>query len=480
MSKPRTTFLSQEEIEAIHNASLRVLEKTGIKVMSETALDVLKKGGAKVDYGTNHATLPRQLVEEALEMAPKTITYGARNPKYDLVLDKREVHFTTDGYAPFIRDFETGERRSSTKADLADWIRIADYLDNVHLVWASVCPGDVPAPMQKITETIIALRNTEKHFQGEALSAREAQYQIEIAAAIVGGREELKEKPIISAVQCPIAPLVFEEGSVEAVIEFARAGIPVAPLPMPLMCETGPATVAGTVVVCNVENLASLVISELASPGAPVVYSCAAGGIDIKTGSAAEGAPEYGIVQMVAAQMARFYNLPSLVCGGCSDSKLPDVQAGFERAMTLTTSILTGADIITGLGGLNTASTMSPELLVIDNEIINAIFRIARGFEVNDDTLAVEVIDKVGPGGHFLGQKHTIEHFKKETWIPELSDRSDFVSWQQAGSRSLDEVAKEKVREIRASHKPAPFPEAVEREISQILKCARAEFLRSS
>ena len=480
MSKPRTTFLSQEEIEAIHNASLRVLEKTGIKVMSETALDVLKKGGAKVDYGTNHATLPRQLVEEALEMAPKTITYGARNPKYDLVLDKREVHFTTDGYAPFIRDFETGERRSSTKADLADWIRIADYLDNVHLVWASVCPGDVPAPMQKITETIIALRNTEKHFQGEALSAREAQYQIEIAAAIVGGREELKEKPIISAVQCPIAPLVFEEGSVEAVIEFARAGIPVAPLPMPLMCETGPATVAGTVVVCNVENLASLVISELASPGAPVVYSCAAGGIDIKTGSAAEGAPEYGIVQMVAAQMARFYNLPSLVCGGCSDSKLPDVQAGFERAMTLTTSILTGADIITGLGGLNTASTMSPELLVIDNEIINAIFRITRGFEVNDDTLAVEVIDKVGPGGHFLGQKYTIEHFKKETWIPELSDRSDFVSWQQAGSRSLDEVAKEKVREIRASHKPAPFPEAVEREISQILKCARAEFLRSS
>ena len=479
MSKPRIGFLSESEIEAIHDASLRVLEKTGIKVMSKKALDVLQEAGVKVDYEKKRANIPGDVVEEAVKRAPKTIKCCARNPKYDFVLDKKEVHFTTDGYAPFIRDFKTGERRSSTRADLVDWIRIADYLDNVHLVWSSVCPGDVPAPMQMIVQTITSLSNTEKHFQGEALSAREAQYEIEIAAAIVGGRDELKKRPIISAVQCPIAPLVFEEGSVEAVIEFARAGIPVAPMPMPLMCETGPATVAGTVVVCNAENLASLVISELASPGAPVVYTCAAGSIDVKTGSMASS-PEYGIVQMAAAQMARFYDLPSLVCGGCSDSKLPDVQAGFERAMTLTTSILTGADIIVGLGGLNTASTMSPELLVIDNEIIDAIFRIARGFEVNDDTLAVDVIDKVGPGGHFLGQRHTLEYFKKETWIPEISDRRDFTSWQQAGSRPLDEVAKDKVREILATHKPAPFPEDIERKISQITKRAEAEFLAAS
>jgi len=479
MSKPRITFLSQDEMKAIHNASLQVLEETGIKVMSNKALNILEEAGVKVDYEKKRATIPADIVEEAIKWAPKTIKCCARNPKYDFTLDKKEIHFTTDGYAPFIRDFETGERRRSTKADLVDWIRIADYLDNIDLVWASICPGDVRAPMQKITETIIALSNTEKHFQGEALSAREAQYEIEIAAAIVGGREELRKRPIISAVQCPIAPLVFEEGSVEAVIEFARAGIPVAPLPMPLMCETGPATVAGTVVVCNVENLASLVISELASHGAPVVYSCAAGGIDVKTGSAAEGAPEYGIVQMAAAQMARFYNLPSLVCGGCSDSKLPDVQAGFERAMTLTTSILTGADIITGFGGLNSASTMSPELLVIDNEIVDAIFRVARGFEVNNGTLAVEVIDKVGPGGNFLGQRHTIEYFKKETWIPEICDRRDFVIWQQAGSRSLDDVAKGKVKKILATHEPATLNEDVEKEISQILKRVEADFLKA-
>jgi len=480
MAKPSLSFLSEGEVEAIHNASLEVLESTGIRVMSRQALGILKEAGAEVDYGKNHAAIPPNLVEEALRRAPKTIKYCARDPKYDFALDGKEPHFTTDGYAPFIRDFETGERRRSTKEDLADWVRIADYLNNVHVVWASVTPSDIPGPMQKVMETITCLSNAGKHFEGEALSAREARYEIEIAAAIVGGKEELRKRPIISAVQCPIAPLAFEEGSVEAVIEFARAGIPVAPLPMPLMGETGPATVAGTLVVSNAENLASLVISEFASPGAPVVYSTAAGGIDVKSGGAAEGAPEYGIIQMASAQLARYHNLPSLICGGCSDSKLPDVQAGYERAMTLTTSILTGADIITGLGGLNSANAMSPELLVIDNEIIEAILRIARGFEVNDDTLAVDIIRKVGPGGHFLAQRHTLEHYRMETWIPKISDKGNFETWLKMGSRPMNEVAKEKISEILATHKPEPIPEDVQKEIGEIVKRAEAELLKKS
>jgi len=477
MSKPKISFLSEDEIEAIHNASLAVLENTGIKVMSKKALDILKEAGAKVDYGKNLATIPGDLVTEALKRAPKTIKYCARNPKYDFVLNKQQLHFTTDGYAPFIMDWETGERRYSTSEDLARWARIADYLNNIHLLWASLTPNDIPAPMQKIMETVICLSNSEKHFEGEALSAREAQYQIEIAAAIVGGKEELRKRPIISAVQCPIAPLTFEEGSIEAVIEFAKAGIPVAPLPMPLMGETGPVTVAGTLVVCNTENLASLVISELASPGAPVVYSTAAGGINIRTGSAAEGAPEYGIVQMASSQLAGYYNLPSQICGGCSDSKLPDVQAGFERAMTLTTSILTGADIITGLGGLNSANAMSPELLVIDNEIVEAILRIARGFEVDDDTLAVDVIHKVGPGGHFLGEKHTIKHFRKEIWSGELSDT--FVL-DPATKDSFLERARAKVKEILATHKPPAIKEDVRKEMERIIRDAEKDIMGSS
>ncbi len=478
MSKAQVSLLSQDEVEAIHNASLEVLEGTGIKVGSKKALDILKGAGAKVDSGKKHVAIPRSLVEVALKRAPKTIRYCARNPKYDFVLNKREPHFATDGGPSFITDWETGERRTSTGEDLARWVRVADYLDNVHLIWPSVTVGDAPVPMQGLAEVIIALRNTEKHIEDEASSAREAQYEIEIAAAIVGGREELKKRPIISATQCPIAPLTFEAGSIEAVIEFARAGIPVVCITMPLMGETGPATVAGTLVVNNAEDLASLVISEFASSGAPVVYSSAAGGIDFKTGSATVGTPEYSLVQTGCAQLARYYGLPSNICGGDCDSKALDVQCGFERAMTFTTSILTGADIITGLGGLNAANLMCPELLVIDNEIIGAILRIGRGFEVNDDTLAVDVINKVGPGGHFLGERHTLEHYKAETWAPEISDRESFGTWQKMGSRTMDKVAREKVKQILATHKPEPISEGAEKEISRILNRAEAELLK--
>jgi len=475
VSKAQVSLLSQDEVEAIHNASLEVLEGTGIKVGSEKALDILKEAGAKVDSGKKHVAIPRSLVEEALRRAPKTIRFCARSPRYDVVLDKREPRFTTDGGPPFITDWETGERRTSTNEDMARWVRVADYLGNVHIVWGSVTAGDVPAPMQEIVGTITSLNNTEKHVAVQAFNAREAQYEIEIAAAIVGGREELKKRPIISATQCPIAPLTFEAGSIEAVIEFARAGIPVVCITMPLMGETGPATVAGTLVVNNAENLASLVISEFASSGAPVVYSSAAGGIDFKTGSATVGTPEYSLVQTGCAQLARYYGLPSNICGGDCDSKALDVQCGFERAMTLTTSILTGADIITGLGGLNAANLMSPELLVIDNEIIGAILRIGRGFEVNDDTLAVDVINRVGPGGHFLGERHTLEHYKAETWIPEISDRESFGTWQKMGSRTMDKVAGEKIKQILATHKPEPISEGAEKEISRILNRAEAE-----
>jgi len=481
MSKPSLSFLSEDEIETIHNASLQVLENTGVKVMSRKALDILKEAGAKVDYGKNHATIPRNLVEEALKRAPKTIKYGARNPEYDFVLNKKEVHFTTCGAPPCIIDWETGERRTSTNEDLARWTRIADYLNNVHVVWPSMTPSDVPAPMQNLTALVTCLKNTEKHVEHEALNARDAQYQIEIAAAIVGGREQLKKRPIISGVQCPISPLTYEKGITEGAIEYAKAGVPVVVLPMPLAGETAPATLAGTVVVNNAENLGNLVMLEFASPGAPVLYGSASAIANPRTGAYSPGTPERAIIQMALAQLAYHYKLPCEISSANCDCKVPDVQAGFERTMNLTTAMLmSGIDIIIGLGAIDAANAMSPELLVIDNEIIDGIRRLSRGFEVNDDTLALDVIDKVGPGGIFFGQKHTLEHYKNEFWLPKISDKDTFETWRKIGSKTMDKVAREKVREILATHKPESIPKAVEREISQIYKTAKAEFLRKS
>ena len=475
MSKPRISFLSESEIEAIHNASLRVLEKTGIKVMSKPALDILKKAGAKVDYETGQVSIPRNVVEEALKMAPRTVKYCARNPRYDFVLNKQETHFCAEGGPPFVLDWETGKRRYSTSEDIAQCATIADYLDHVDLIWPLGAGSDVPAPMRYIVDMCTSLRNCEKHFEGDATTGKEAQYQIEIAAAIVGGREELKERPIFSHVICTLSPLCYDKGMTEASIELARAGIPIAIYPMPTAGGTGPATLAGTMVVNNAEFLGGLVIQEFASPGAPVVYAAGVGTVDFKTGSGIMS-PESDLLHLGLNQVTHFYDLPSEIEVSCTHSKVLDAQAGYEKALALIAHTLSTPDIALGLGMLEGSRITSPQTLVIDNEIIDYALRFVEGFEVNDDTLAVDVIDKVGPGGIFLGEKHTVQHFR-ERWMSRLSDISSFETWEKQGSRSIDEVAREKVREILATHKVAPLPEDVDKEIGRILKRAEAELL---
>ena len=477
MGRSSLNLLSKTEVEDIHNATLQILENPGLRIPSKRALDILDRAGANIDYGKNRATIPGHLVEEALKRAPKTLRYCARNPKNDFLLDKKETYFTTDAYSVFITDFKTGERRRSTNEDLARWAILADYLPMVHDIWPSIVPNDVPEPMQRITAMLTCLNNSEKHVEHMALNAREAQYQIEIAAAIVGGKEALRKKPIVSSIQCPIAPLGYEKGLIEAAIEFAKAGVPVVPLAMPLAGETGPVTIAGTLVVNNAEVLGSIVISELASPGAPVLYAGCPGGIDLKTGAFVI-APEGVLINAALTMLAHYYGLPSLISGGCSDSKVPDAQAAYERTLGLVTTILTGPDIVCGLGGLEGANTMCPELLVIDNEIVEEALRIARGFEVNDDTLAVNVIRSVGPGGHFLSQKHTLDHLLKEYWIPKISNRNPYETWTKTGAKDIAQVARAKVEEILSTHKPDPIPQDIQQEISQIIKKCEKEFLK--
>ncbi|NIQ06920.1 MAG: hypothetical protein GWO20_14695, partial [Candidatus Korarchaeota archaeon] len=258
MVRASLNLLSKTELDYIHNATLEILENPGLLVPSKRALGILEKAGANVDYEKTRVTIPPHVVEEALKKAPKTIKYCARNPKYDFTLEKKEIHFTTDGYGVYIRDFETGERRNSTSTDLAKWAVLADSLNMIHVFWPSIAPNDIPDAVEGLHTLVIALNNTEKHVESDAYTARDAQYTIEVAAAVVGGKEELKKRPIISAVQCPIAPLGYEKGLIEAVIEFAKAGVPVVPLSMPLAGETGPVTLAGTIVINNAEVLGSL------------------------------------------------------------------------------------------------------------------------------------------------------------------------------------------------------------------------------
>ena len=477
MGKASINLLSRSEVEAIHQATLEILETSGLNVPSKTALDILHEAGANVDYKSSRVTIPERIVNEAIKKAPKTIMYCARNPKYDFVLDKKKTHFGTDGYAVFITDWETGRRRKSTTEDLVRWATLADYLDMVHNFWPSIAATEVPEQMQFIYAMATSLKSMGKHVEGEAKNAREARYQIEIAAAIVGGEEELRKRPIISAVACPVAPCGYETGLLESTIEFAKAGIPVVPLAMPVAGQTGPMTIAGTLVVNNAEVLGTLVICEFANPGAPVLYAGCPSNMDLRSGKFI-CAPESELVNGALTSIAHFYDLPCEISGGASNSNTLDVQSGYERTLGVLTTSLTGPDILVCMGGLEASNTMSPELLVIDNEIIEEALRVERGFEVDSDTLAVDVIRKVGPGGHYLAEKHTITHMRTEQWVPKITNLQTYGAWEEAGSKDIVAIAREKIKEILATHRPDPLPKDVQEEISAIMKRCEKEFLK--
>ena len=466
-------FLTNDEIGRIHEASLHILEKTGVKIESEKVRRLLADNGAEVK-GTI-VRIPRSLVEEAIKKAPKKITLGAREPKYDLTIPSDSLPFiATSGFSPFVEDFETGKKRESTASDLKDFAIIADYLDTVDFFWPIVVPRDIPPALQSLYSLVISLENNRKHIQGDAINEKTAKWEIELASIIVGGKEELKKRPIFSTVNCPVAPLTFEKGSSEAMIMLARAGIPVAPMSMVLAGTTGPVTLAGTLAIANAEELASLVIVECASPGAPMIYTTEISSADMKSGEINYTAPEFPLLCAGCAQMARFYKIPNLTADVPLE-EIPSDLLSLERNVLKTAMhLMTRTDLSAWLGSLERAMSASLTQVILDAEACEHAKGYLRKFEVNEDTLALGVIDRVGPRGHFLSEKHTRERFRQEIWIKELS--STFIL-DPVKEGSFLERAKVKVKEILSTHKAPSIDKDKRREMKQILQAAEKEIM---
>lgn len=466
-------FLTNDEIGRIHEASLHILEKTGVKIESEKVRRLLADNGAEVK-GTI-VRIPRFLVEEAIKKAPKKITLGAREPKYDLTIPSDSLPFiATSGFSPFVEDFETGKKRESTASDLKDFAIIADYLDTVDFFWPIVVPRDIPPALQSLYSLVISLENNRKHIQGDAINEKTAKWEIELASIIVGGKEELKKRPIFSTVNCPVAPLTFEKGSSEAMIILARAGIPVAPMSMVLAGTTGPVTLAGTLAIANAEELASLVIVECASPGAPMIYTTEISSADMKSGEINYTAPEFPLLCAGCAQMARFYKIPNLTADVPLE-EIPSDLLSLERNVLKTAMhLMTRTDLSAWLGSLERAMSASLTQVILDAEACEHAKGYLRKFEVNEDTLALGVIDRVGPRGHFLSEKHTRERFRQEIWIKELS--STFIL-DPVKEGSFLERAKVKVKEILSTHKAPSIDKDKRREMKQILQAAEKEIM---
>ena len=467
--------LSQDDVRGIHQASLEVIETVGVRFPSGWALDILEEAGAMVDRESQIARLPSQIVEEALANAPPSYVLCARDPALDLPLDGEHSYLSTDGCGVEVVDLETGERRRSTRQDVAESALVADYLPQIAFYWPIVAAQDCPPQTRSLHELEAAWSNTTKHVQTECIiTAREAEAAIEMAAAMAGGREELRKRPILSIMQCTISPLGQDGGSVEAALVAAAAGLPVGFMTMASCCSTGPATLAGNLVVGNAEVIAASALIELAYPGAPIFYAAAQTAMDLRTGAYTGGGPEDYLFGAATNQLADFYGIPLSMGAFASGAKEPDWQAALDNAFAGLMPALSGADMLTGAGLLYGSRILSYEQLLMDCEIYDVIRATVRGIEVNDETLALETIKSVGVGGHYLTQQHTLKHMK-DRWAPSLVDRRPYRAWEKDGRRGAREWAREKARWILANHRPEPLEPKLQEELARIIAALENE-----
>jgi len=476
--KPVKVF-NDEDADRIHVLSLSLLQDMGVKVLSERALKILENAGAYVEHDKRIARIPSYIVEEALRKAPKAVTLYSRNPKHHLTLDGVHVYGVTDGAGTNVIDLETGKRRPPRKEDVAQTAVIVDYLEYMNLYYPTVTPRDTALHSHVVHEFDAALNNTDKHFvAGSMDDPRVVPFVVDMMEAVLGGEEEVRKRPIMSSVACQSSPLIVPFEAIEPSLELAKYNVPIIVMTMPIAGANGPVTVAGSVLIGNAQVLAALTILELAKPGSPVLYSSYPLSQDMKRGSQSVAFPE--AIQIIAGhiQMAKYYGLPVFAGGTVSSSKLPDVQAAYEKSLNGLSTAMAGVDVgIGSIGLLENYNTLCYEQMLIDYEMYTMMLKLLGGIEVNDETLALDAIKRVGQEGHYLADKHTIAHFR-ETWQPLLSDARPYDAWLKAGGKSVVDTAKEEIQKILKTHMPPQLDKDVKQKLSKIVSKADEELER--
>ena len=467
----RLDVLANEGVEKIRYAALEILELTGVAVRSEKGRRLLRDAGCAVDEKSAVVKFPPNLVEEMARKNDRAVVFYGRTRKHDARLDFEHVHVCSDGNGTEAMDFEARERIPSRKSDVARSAFVADALKGHGINWPNVTSQDVPQGTRHIHDLQATLENTEKHITlATDTTAWEVQDVVELASAAVGGKEELRKRPIISSIHTSFTPLQIEGEGLDAGFVAADAGLPICFYVMPGPGSTGPATLAGSVALAVAEALAGNTLFQLNRPGTAFVFSCGIAPMDMKTSTRAGGSPEHGLTSAAFSQMAHYFGFPSLVGGFVTTSKEPDEQASYEKFSSAVTPILAGADMIAGIGLLEDCRTVWLEQLVIDSEMSRIIGRMAQGIEVNDDTLALDVIHKVGIGKDFLGQRHTMEHFRTEHFIPIVTDRSSYDTWKAKGSKTMLDRAGDEVRRIFKEHTVEPVRSEVAETAARLVK----------
>jgi trimethylamine--corrinoid protein Co-methyltransferase len=449
--------LTRLEIERLHGHSLNLLEQVGIDYRTPQALAILEQVGCPVDYARTRARLPRDVVEWALQQAPRVVRLAARDPARDVVLDGRRPHHTTDSQGTQAVDLKTGERHASTAHDLRRGLILADALGGIEIVNVMVAASDVPAHVRTVSQIAMALAHTSKPVRSGVLHPAQVPYLVELARASLGGGEF---RPIFSAIDCTISPLMHDGPMTEACIELVRLGVPILIYPMPLAGGTAPLTRAGTVLMHNVEFLSALTLFQLVRPGAPVIYGTGASQMDMRTGRYGGGAGEVGL-KLALREMARFYHLPANLWGLSTASAELDARYGHEATASVLLATLAGADEIYSAGLLGSAQILSLEKMVLDNHLIRQVEVMTGPFLAGEAQLQAGLIAEVGPGGHFLSRRETRAALRQEYVEP----------WPPAGKTAV-QVARAEAMDILERHRPPALPDGAAEAMEGIVAAA--------
>jgi trimethylamine--corrinoid protein Co-methyltransferase len=466
--KLRLEILTPQEIRKIHSATLWIIEKVGVRFPSKRALEIWAAHGAEVDNDKMIVRAKADLIEEAIKHCPPTYPLAARDPQQDLPLDGNHVFVGTDGCGVEVIDIKSGERRTSCLQDVRDISRIADATEEVAFHWVPVSAQDMPPATRGLHEIKAIWENSTKHVQTESIyNEREARAAIEMASLITDGIEKLRERPVLSLMQCSAPPLGHDGGSLDAALVAAEYGLPTGFMTMAANLTTGPATLAGNLAVGNAEVIAGTALIQLAYPGAPVFYAAAQTASDLRSGAYTGGGPEDFLYGAATNVLSDFYNIPLSMGSFATGAKEPNWQAGIENSLSTFMASIVMSDMLLGVGFLHGSRIWSFAEMMMDCEIFSIIRKTLQGIVVDDETLALDTIAAVGPGGNFLSQKHTLKHMR-ELFLPEFMDRRPFNEWEERKDDARD-WALAKARRRLETHHPDPLDESVSNEMAKII-----------
>jgi trimethylamine--corrinoid protein Co-methyltransferase len=464
--------LSNENLDDIHNATLEILDEVGVRVEHQPALELMRDHGCKVDFDKRIVQIPEHVLKKALSTAPSRFTLYGKKPEFDVKVDTQGVYTIGGSSALSVLDLD-GNHRPATRHDLAELTRLQDALENLHVMHAIVIPQEIEQEgFDRILFSTV-MKNTGRNYYSQGMGAQSIRDQVEMASIILGSIEEVKRKPIFTIVVCLTSPLTHAGIRVEELMESAKYNIPLYIEADAQPGATTPITIAGTLVEQSANILCGVALAQMVNPGTPCIYAIASGILDMVTTNYSGGAPETTLLHSATAQVAHYYNLPFQ--GGTGiDATIPDAQAGYERALQVLGCALSGVNFIhLSIGMIEQMLLASYEQCVIDNEILGAALHIAKGVEVNSETLAVDVIKEVGPGGNYLAHDHTLKHFRKVGWFPKITNRKKWEDWMIDGGKDMRQRANERAREILAKHHPQYLSDDVANELDKMAESAQ-------